>query len=115
MKLSPALILRIGLGAVFLYAGVNSILNPSAWIGFVPELVEAIPYVTRELFLQAHGIFEIILSVALFTGIRKKETATLSFLSFLALILFYGIDDVTFRDIGLLAASYALVQLDKLA
>lgn len=110
---SPELALRIGLAGVFLYAGVNSLLNPSAWIGYIPQWVGSIPLLTRELALMFHAIFEIILAIVLLIGLWKRLAATLAFLSLAAIIIFYGIDDVSFRDFGLLASSYALLLLTK--
>ncbi|MDP2703625.1 MAG: DoxX family membrane protein [bacterium] len=125
-KITPELALRIGLAGTFLYAGVNSLLNPTAWIGYipqwvellgsplrqvVPELVEGLQF--RQIFLTLHGIFEILLAIALLVGIRKKLTALLAFLSLAAIVITYGIDDVSFRDFGLLAATYALMLLSK--
>ncbi|MAF80352.1 hypothetical protein CL629_04740 [bacterium] len=111
MKIKPELVLRIGLAGTFLYAGLNSILNPTSWIGFIPQWINSIPLLTRELFLTIHGMFEIILAIALLVGIYKKLAALLAFLSIGVIVIFSGIDDVTFRDFGLLGASYALMLL----
>ncbi len=112
-KITPELALRIGLAGTFFYAGINSLLNPTNWIGFIPQWIESIPFLTRGLFLTLHGTFEILLAIALLIGIYKKLTALLTFLSLAAIIITYGIDDVSFRDFGLLAAAYALIILSK--
>lgn len=103
IKITPELVLRIGLAGVFLYAGVNSLLNPTSWIGFVPQ----IPF--RELALMAHGVFEILLALILLSGLWKRLASILAFLSLAGILIFYGVDDVSFRDFGLLAAAYALM------
>lgn len=108
-KITPELALRIGLAGVFLYAGINSLLNPTSWIGYVPQWIESIPLLTRELFLTLHGIFEIALAAVLLIGLYKKLVALLAFLSIAAIIITYGIDDISFRDFGLLASAYALL------
>ncbi len=112
-KITPELALRIGLAGVFLYAGVNSLLNPTAWIGFVPQWVESVPFLTRELALMIHGVFEILLAFILLIGFWKRLASILAFLSLAGILIFYGVDDVSFRDFGLLAAAYALIQLEK--
>ncbi len=103
MKITSEFALRVGLAGVFLYAGVNSLLNPTSWIGFVPQ----IPF--REFALMAHAIFEILLAIILAIGLWKRLAAILAFLSLAGIITFYGIDDVSFRDFGLLVAAYALM------
>lgn len=110
---SPELALRIGLAGTFLYAGLNSLLNPTSWIGYIPQWIESVPFLTRELFLVLHGAFEIVLAIALLIGLYKKLVALLAFLSIAAIIIFSGIDDTTFRDFGLLAAAYALLLLTR--
>ena len=107
-KITPQLALRVGLAFVFIYAGINSLLNPSAWIGFVPVWIDTIPLISREVFLTIHGLFEIVLGLALLFGIYKKLTAALAFLSLAGIIIFFGINDITFRDLGLIAAAYTL-------
>lgn len=105
-KLKPDLVLRTGLGLVFVYAGIMSFLSPENWIGFVPQWVGNI--VSPELFLSIHAGFEIILGLALITGIFLPAASLIAFLDMFALLIFYGIDEVTFRDIGVLAAAIAL-------
>ena len=108
-KLKPDLVLRTGLGLVFVYAGVMSFLSPENWIGFVPQWVGGI--VSPELFLSVHAGFEIILGLALIVGILLPAASLIAFLDMFALLIFYGIDEVTFRDLGLLAAALALFLL----
>ena len=112
-KITPELVLRIGLAGTFTYSGINSLLNPTSWIGYIPQWIEGVPFLTRELFLTLHGSFEIILAIALLIGLYKKLVTLLAFLSIAAIIIFSGIDDVTFRDFGLLAAAYALLLLTR--
>lgn len=110
-KITPDLLLRLGLGLTLLYAGINSILNPDSWIGFVPDWTEKI--ISKEIFLTTHGIFEILLATTLITGFQKKISALLAFFSFASIIIFYGIDEITFRDLGLLFSALALFLIHK--
>lgn len=120
-KITPELALRIGLAGVFVYAGINSLLNPTAWIGYIPQWINNVPLFSelveglqfRELFLKIHGAFEILLAVALLIGFWKRITSILAFLSMAGILVFYGVDDVSFRDFGLLGAAYALMIMQK--
>lgn len=116
--MTPSRILGVGLGLTFIYAGTSSLLSPQNWIGFVPEWLNIFPELIkgiqfRESFLFLHGVFEIIMGAWLISGYKTKIPALLSFLSIAAIILFYGIDDVTFRDFGLLSAALALYLGEK--
>ena len=100
------LILRVGLGLVFLYAGSAALQDPMSWVGFIPQFVEYV--VPRETFLMFHSYFEILLGAVLIGGKWLKVASVLAFLSFFLLLITFGIDDVTFRDFGLAAMSLAL-------
>lgn len=113
MKLSkksidlPALLLRIGLAFVFLYAGIASLQQPLEWEGYIPHFVASTFGVTTALHLIA--ILEIALGMWLLTGKYTKYAAAVSALM-LAGIIFVNLNQllVTFRDVGLLFAALAL-------
>ena len=108
-KLKPAFALRIGLGLVFIYAGLLSFLAPENWIGFVPRWVGSV--IDPQLFLSVHAGFEIVLGLAILAGFLLPLASLLTFFDMFALLLFYGIDEVTFRDFGLLMSALALYLL----
>lgn len=106
MKLS-VLLLRAGLAATFLYAGVAAFLNPVAWIGFFPIwLVDLFP---GNIIVYLHSAFNIVLAGWLILGIKYRLAGLVSAL-FIAGIIFFNLGtlDVTFRDFGLLAIGLAL-------
>ena len=111
MKLSPVLILRIGLAAVFIYAGIHMFFDPQSWIGFVPDWVDKI--LSREIFLYIHSGLELALGLMLLLGIFLPFVSLVSFFDIVAILLFYGIDDVTFRDFGLAMMALALFLFAK--
>lgn len=100
-------ILSFGVGFTLLWAGIGGLFNPDSWIGFVPEWIENFG-VSREFFLQSHGVFDIVIALALILNIYRKWAAALAGLLFLSIIVLYGIDDITFRDVGLIAASLVI-------
>lgn len=110
LKLKPVLVLRIGLGLTLIYAAVGIFTNPAAWVGFVPVWLQVLG---GDLFLYGHAVFELILGLALLFGFFLPLVSFLIFLDLLAILLFYGVDDVTFRDFGLLMASLALFLLSR--
>ena len=109
LSLKPVLALRLGLGLVLIYAGVSILANPDSWIGYVPQWVGKIA--APETFLTVHGIFELILGALIITGFFLPIASLLLFLDMGSILLFYGVDDVTFRDFGLLMSAFALFLL----
>ena len=110
-KLTPEFVLRIGVGLTFLYAGLHVAFDPTSWIGFVPHWLGTIinPY----LFLTIHGIVEIILGALILSGFFIPIASLLAFLDLFSILVFYGVDDTTFRDFGLMMAVLALFLLSR--
>ncbi|MCL4404134.1 DoxX family membrane protein [Patescibacteria group bacterium] len=105
-KLSPVLLLRIGLGLVFIYAGVHQIAQPAAWDGFVPGWIAGI--INPVTFIYIHGAFELALGLGIIVGLLLPILSFIAFLDLFSIMVFFGVDDVTFRDFGLLMAALAL-------
>jgi uncharacterized membrane protein YphA (DoxX/SURF4 family) len=105
-KLSPAFLLRIGLGLTLIYAGLHIFLDPAAWIGFVPAWLANL--IDPQTFLSIHAGFELVLGALLIAGIFVPAASLLVFLDFASILVFYGVNDITFRDFGLTLAALAL-------
>ncbi len=101
------LVLRVGIGATLIWAAYRSILNPTDWIGFVPDWV--ITFLPKEVFLTAHGFFELGVGALLIAGVWPRFISTLAFLDLSSILIFYGVDDITFRDVGLTLAAVVLL------
>lgn len=114
-KLSPEWALRLGLGLMYLYSGYDLFYNPQHWYGFAPKwFSQAVTQVASvEAYLQFQGVAEMIIGVlflAWFLGARGVRLASaLAVLEMALILLFVGIDPITFRDIGLLGAATALL------
>lgn len=100
------LALRLGLGVVLLYAGFSIIANPVAWIGFVPQFVEN--FYPRESALILHAFFDLFLGAGLLLGWFLPVVSILTFFNLTSILVLSGVDDVTFRDIGLSFGALAL-------
>ena len=100
-------LLRAGLAVVFLFAAVDATLNPTSWIGCVPQWVRAI--IPGEFFLGAFSLFEAVLALWLFSG-KKMFWASVvsSAILFLIVALNIGALDIVFRDIAILFMSLTL-------
>jgi len=107
---SASLLLRIGLAAVFLYAAVSMYRLPNDWTAYFPSFLgNTISLVTL---VKVVAVYELILAGWLASGKYLKFVGLLSALTFGGIIIF-NLHQliVTFRDIGLLFMSLALIML----
>ncbi|MEK6844970.1 MAG: hypothetical protein AABX44_01815 [Nanoarchaeota archaeon] len=111
-ELLISFLLRAGLAIAFFYAGISSFLNPTSWIGFVPNFIGAI--ISKEIFLMIFSGYQILLGIGL---LFDYKTFTLAILSSATLfsILFVNIInlEILFRDIAILFMALALAALSK--
>jgi len=106
----PALLLRIGLATVFIYAAISSFIAPKEWIGYLPSvLTEQLP---AEAVLHVFSVCELLLAAWLVSGVYTRY-AGLVCAAMLAGITVTNFDlfAISFRDIGLLFAALALAAL----
>ncbi len=114
-KINPAWALRLGLGLMYLYSGFDLFYYPSHWYGFVPQWFSRaiMPFLSTEIYLRIQGAGEIVIGLlflAWFSGVwGVRAAALLAVFEMASILLFVGIDPITFRDIGLLGATLALL------
>lgn len=114
-KINPMWPLRLGLGLMYLYSGYDIFYHPQSWIWAVPQwfrdIVELVMPLTA--YLRVQGAVEFLIGLLLlawFSGIWGVRIAALfAALEMTGILLLTGIDPITFRDIGLLGASLALL------
>lgn len=115
-KLSLEWSLRIGLGIMYLYSGWDLIFNPEHWLGFVPQCFSEflIQFTPIENYLKIQGFGEILIGFIFLAWFIKnvyvlRVAVFLAFLEIILILIFVGIDLITFRDIGLLGAMIGLL------
>ncbi|KKU11835.1 MAG: hypothetical protein UX16_C0003G0020 [Parcubacteria group bacterium GW2011_GWB1_45_7] len=99
-------ILRIAVSFTILWAGVRGMLNPTDWVGFVPDLVQ--DFIDPEIFLVAHGFIWMFVAAGLLAGFWRPFLSFVAFAGLLAILIFNGINDITFRDVGLALVALVL-------
>ncbi len=109
------LLLRSGIGIVFVVFGLDKLPHPTNWLMFIPSLVpqiiERISGLTTYQFLRVQGIIEAILGLQLLFGILSRETA-LCCATFLSGIIYaIGFEQIGIRDLGLFFSSVAILCL----
>lgn len=114
-NLNPTWSLRLGFGLMYLYSGYDLFYHPSAWSWAIPQWFSGMiaPIISVEIYLRIQGVGEIVMALlflAWFSGTRGVRIASaLAVLEMAGILLFVGIDPITFRDIGLLGGAIALL------
>lgn len=114
-KISPEWPLRFGLGLMYLYSGYDLFYHPTAWLWAIPRWFStALPsIISPELYLRMQGTSEIIvglLFLAWFLGQwGVRVAAVYAIIELSAILIFIGVNLITFRDIGLLGAALAIL------
>ena len=99
-------ILRVAVSFPILWAVIRGMLNPADWVGFVPSFVGEI--IDPEVFLVAHGLLWIVTAAGLLAGFWRPFFAGVAFLGITSILIFFGIDDINFRDVGLALTAFVL-------
>lgn len=100
------LCLRIGLGIVFLWIGIDIFRHTETWIGFIPTDVPL--GLSRTLAVQLTGLFDVAIGLLLMMGAFLKVVALLACAHILVVLGTQGINAVLIRDVGLLGGALAL-------
>lgn len=102
------LILRIALGSVLLWFGINQLLNSAEWIAWIdPSIAKLIPF-KLQTFIIINGVFEIITGTLLLLGLLTRLVSLLVFIHLSGIALSLGYNDIAVRDVGLALSSLAL-------
>ena len=106
-RISPSLLLRVGLAFSFLYPAFSSLAEPSNWIGFFPMFLRtAIP---EAQLLYLFSGYEIILGLWLLSGKQLVMSSLFAFATLAGVVLLnLGALDLVFRDVGLAFSAAAL-------
>ena len=103
------LLIRLGLGTVFMLFGYDKLPHPESWIIYYPpQFSRLVPLPPIEC-LKLQGIGETLLGAALILGFMTRLSACLAAVMLTLIIYFVGWDPVAIRDGGLLFAVLSLV------
>lgn len=103
-----SILLRVGLATVFIYAALSSFKNPQDWIGYLPQFAK--DQISGNTLLHIFSAYELVLALWLLSGKYIKYAALLSAATLSGIVLFnFSLFAITFRDVGLIFASLALV------
>lgn len=98
--------LRCGLGLTYIWIGVSMTMDPAAWSGFFPGVVLDLSYSNQ--IVIAAGFADFLIGLLLIINRFIPIASFVSVVHMLGILIFYGLDSITVRDIGLLGASASI-------
>jgi uncharacterized membrane protein YphA (DoxX/SURF4 family) len=108
LKQYAPIILRIGLAGVFLWFGINQIIDPLSWVGYIPSFITNLTGITASSVVFYNALFEIIAGTMLLLGLFTRVVALVLFLHLLDIAFTVGLDSIGVRDLGLAVATFAI-------
>lgn len=103
-------IARVFLGFVCLWFGVNELVQPHLWTGYVPLISTTTTFATVLVLMHGGSLF--VLGVALLFGIAPRIAALLVGLLLAEIIVDltvgHGVNDIAVRDLGVLGLALAV-------
>ena len=114
-KINPEWPLRLGFGLMYLYSSYDIFYNTEIWKSYVPlwffHLITPIMPLGLYLKMQSVGEFVMaLLFLAWFSGRRGLQIASaLASIEMAGILLSSKLDNIIFRDLGLLGAAIALL------
>ncbi|MAE13490.1 hypothetical protein CMO92_02910 [Candidatus Woesearchaeota archaeon] len=106
-RIYAAPLLRIALSLVFLWFGLNQLLNGQAWLGWLPSWTVLLP-ISGETLLLFNGGLETLFGLFLLLGIFTRVSSLVLGLHLLVIAASLGYSDVMVRDLGLTLATLAV-------
>jgi uncharacterized membrane protein YphA (DoxX/SURF4 family) len=107
-RIAPV-ILRVGLGLVFIWFGTHQLMDPAMWVGFIPDYATN-PFFTPETLVKLNGFAELIGAFMLMTGLWLRPLGILLCLHMLMIAVDAG-GAIGTRDFGLATACLTLAMM----
>lgn len=123
-KTYAPILLRFGLSLVFLWFGLNQLINPESFLGYIPiwlyphpaTMVHEHPLqslhnlpLTPHVIIMGNGVFETIVGLLLLIGLFTRISALLLALHLIVIMVGLGYNDIMIRDLGLSIATVSII------
>lgn len=103
------LLLRIGLGGVFLWFGTDKFIHPDIWVHYIPSWFPML--IPVSLFVLLMGIVETLVGLLLLAGFYTRIAAVFAALMLIPILVSLGYNEIGVRDFGLLLLSLGIAFL----
>lgn len=100
-------VVRMSLALVFLWFGVNQLLYPQDFIGYLPGWTLHLPLGAYGV-VYTNGVFEVIFGALLAIGLFTRLSALLLGIHLLGITISLGYNDIAVRDFGLALSMLAV-------
>ena len=101
--------LRVGLGGVFLWFGIDKFFHSTAWQNFIPDWFPML--IPAQAFILLLGIVEAIVGALVLFGLFTRFAAGLAALMLIPIIISLGYNEIGVRDFGLFLLALGLSAL----
>jgi len=108
-KFYATVVIRISLALVLLWFGIDQILNPGNWFGYIPLSISSIIPFNLGTLILLNGIIEIIMGVLLLIGLYTRIIAFIAALHLLSITIAVGYNEIGVRDFGLTMMAISLI------
>ena len=106
------LLLRFCLGFILVWFGIQQVVNPSEWTGFVPGVISSHSPVGGIGLILVHGVFLLLAAIGISFGVFPKSACLLAAALLLEIIVVLFLkgdtEGLIVRDLGLLVMAIVL-------
>src|SRR3989338_560307 len=102
------LVVRLGLGLVFLWFGFTQLFDGDTFLGYLPDFATKIIPLAPLTIISLNGAFDAIFGFLLLIGLFTRFTAAIVSLHLLIVALGLGYNDVAVRDLGLMLMTFSV-------
>ena len=103
------LLLRIGLGGVFFWFGLDKYHDPHAWHTWVPVVIQGKLPVAMDLFLRIQGVTEMVFGALIVTGLFTRFACLICAAFILTVLHYFGLNQALIRDLALFMICLSLL------
>ena len=106
------LILRLSLAIVFLWFGIDKFFHPAYWFNaWMPPFIVNFGttlHISANALVYSIGVVELLVGISLVSNMFIDFFALIAIIFLVSISLFYGINEVLIRDVGLIGGLLAL-------
>ena len=95
------------MGLIFLWFGLNQIVDTSSFLGYLPKFASSLPIPAENLIVM-NGFFDTILGALLLIGFLTRIVAIIASLHLLGIAFGLGYNDILVRDVGLAIITFTI-------
>lgn len=107
MQSFSSIILRVGIGLVIIWFGLQQISDSSAWVAYLPLWTKSLS-ISQINLIYLNGWFELTFGTLLIIGFYTRIIAFVLTLHLLSVVLAVGYNEIGVRDFGLAIAAFSI-------